>query len=344
MKRKLFVCLFVLLSIGLITGCGEKKNTSTPEDNLKIVASENKTIEYEDYDNGLISLQIPKGWKVEVPPVDYIHYTFKVYNPENPNYMFIFGLKQEGFLKSEKARKKWASLYPDTVFGKLSPIVPQTAEGFYKVWNNNAKLANQIDFKYEFFPYFNDFTVVESLGKSNLGGDILRATYNSADGKPMQGLFTASVHDAGKYMMYGIDMWPLNVYNIIMMTAPEDDFINWQPILDYSLSTIQFSSTFVNGFNKEEAQVVSTVIANQKVYDQISDMIMDSWNKRNTSSDIISQKRSDATLGYERVYDTETGDIYKAYNGFTDSYQGNKYQTATDDMYTKSISGYIEKR
>ena len=72
-------------------------------------------------------------------------------------------------------------------------------------------------------------------------------------------------------------------------------------------------------------------------------MIMDSWNKRNASYDIISQKRSDATLGYERVYNTETGDVYKAYNGFTDEYHGSVYQNVTDDMYTKSISGYIEK-
>ena len=72
-------------------------------------------------------------------------------------------------------------------------------------------------------------------------------------------------------------------------------------------------------------------------------MIMYSWNKRSASYDIISQKQSDATLGYERVYDTNTGEVYRAYNGFTDSYKGNRYQTVTDDMYTKAVSGYIEK-
>ena len=80
-----------------------------------------------------------------------------------------------------------------------------------------------------------------------------------------------------------------------------------------------------------------------KIYDEISDMIMDSWNKRNNSYDIISQKQSDATLGYERVYDTETNEIYKAYNGFTDDYSGNRYKPITDDMYTSAVSGYIEK-
>ena len=74
-----------------------------------------------------------------------------------------------------------------------------------------------------------------------------------------------------------------------------------------------------------------------------SDMIMSSWEARNNSYDIISQKQSDATLGYERVYDIETGDIYKAYNGFTDDYSGDRYQPIIDNMYTQVTSGYIEK-
>jgi hypothetical protein len=99
----------------------------------------------------------------------------------------------------------------------------------------------------------------------------------------------------------------------------------------------------MNGFSGQEDTLLKTIQENQKIYDQISDMIMSSWEARNNSYDIISQKQSDATLGYERVYDTETGDVYKAYNGFTDSYSGNRLQPITDDMYTKTISGYIEK-
>ena len=70
---------------------------------------------------------------------------------------------------------------------------------------------------------------------------------------------------------------------------------------------------------------------------------MDSWEKRNNSYDIISQKQSDATLGYERVYNTDTGEVYKAYNGFTDDYDGTKYKPITDDMYNLPTSGYIDK-
>ena len=74
---------------------------------------------------------------------------------------------------------------------------------------------------------------------------------------------------------------------------------------------------------------------------EISDMVMSSWENRNTTYDILSQKQSDATLGFERVYDTETGDVYKAYNGFTDDYSGTRFAPVTDDMYLKATSGEI---
>lgn len=338
---------FVLLSSG-----DADKTIRTSKGKAKIVKSETSVIEYETFDNDLISLKIPKGWKVEVPSVDYIHYTFKVYNPNNPDYMMIFMMKLEGFNKSEAARNWQKKYYPNQVFAKLPVINPQTTESFYNVWNETAEFVNTNNVKFEYLPKLNEFSVIDNLGTNVIGGDILRATYKNSNNDLIQGLFTASVKDAGSYYVNSnifnlfsekIDVWSLNVYNVILMTAPDSEFINWQSILDNCLSTLEFSDTFVNEFNKEESNILSTIQANQKVYNEISDMIMDSWEKRNNSYDIISQKQSDATLGYERVYDTDTGEIYKAYNGFTDDYDGTKYQPITDDMYIKSISGTIEK-
>ena len=365
-KKKIIIIAAIALVVVIVAICAvvvfNKSNTKENEgedtikldnskESVKITKNETSNIKYDKYDNGLVSFEYPAGWKVEVAPTDYIHYAFKVYNPENPTYMFLFNLKQEGALKSERARQVFANYYPDSPFAKIAAIDPQTTEAFYKVWNENSD-CNNTSLGVTFFPHLNDFTVMENLGKDMVGGDILRATYTDSNGKKAQGLFTAAVKSIGVYYIsenimnpFGsqVDVSPLNIYNIMIMSAPEEDFINWQGILDHCLSSIEFSQTFINGFNKEEDAVVSTVQANQKVYDQISDMIMDSWEKRNNSYDIISQKQSDATLGYERVYDTETGDIYKAYNGFTDDYTGDRYQAITDDMYTKATSGYIEK-
>lgn len=322
------------------------------EPKVTITKNEASTVEYDTYDNSLVSFKYPKGWTVEIAPVDYIHYCFKVYNPKNPDYMLFFGLKHEGFLKTEHAREVYAGYYPDAIFSKLPAIDPQTTKAYYEKWNEIAKYLNDVDFKSmpSFAPTFKNLELGDNLGTVTIGGDILRGTYDGQNGK-CQGLFTATVKDIGSYYISEniwnplgpqVDVWPLNVYNIIFMTAPEEEFINWQPILDNCLASIEFSQTFINGFNQEETTLTQTIIANQKVYDSISDMIMDSWEQRNASTDRISQKQSDATLGYERVYDTDTGEIYKAPNGFMDHYDGTKYEPITDDMYTEPTAGYIE--
>lgn len=361
-NKKFIIILSLVVLMALVIGSGiglillssgdANETIRTSKGKAKIVKSETSVIEYETFDNDLISLKIPKGWKVEVPLVDYIHYTFKVYNPNNLDYMMIFMMKLEGFNKSEAARNWQKKYYPNQVFAKLPVINPQTTESFYKVWNETAEFVNTNNVKFEYLPKLNEFSVIENLGANVIGGDILRATYKNSNNDLIQGLFTASVKDVGSYYVNSnifnlfskkIDVWSLNVYNVILMTAPDSEFNNWQSILDNCLSTLEFSDTFVNEFNKEESNILSTIQANQKVYNEMSDMIMDSWENRNNSYDIISQKQSDATLGYERVYDTKTGEIYKAYNGFTDDYTGERYKTITNDMYTSSISGYIEK-
>ena len=40
---------------------------------------------------------------------------------------------------------------------------------------------------------------------------------------------------------------------------------------------------------------------------------------------------------------TDCKKIYKAYNGFTDEYDGERYKSITHNMYTEKTSGYIEK-
>ena len=383
MKKNVFCCLFALLMLftvmlPLFTACSgesappvpsksetdvdetdedetdedetdedetDEDETDAPAQDVKvnIRAAEPLQVKYETFNNGMVSFEVPKGWKVDVPAVGYASYTFKAYDPANADRMFLFCLKFTGFLKSEAARAAFANLYPAALFGRLSAIEPQTTEAFYAVWHNNAALANTEQIKQNYFPLLENFTVIENLGKLPLGGDVLRASCDGGSGDLLQGLFTSSVYDAGSYYMYGYDFAPLNVYHNIMMTAPDAEFNDWLPVMDHCIGTVQFSDAFMQGYLREEETLVATVQANQKIYDEISDMIMDSWEKRSNSYDIISQKRSDATLGYERVYDTETGDVYRAYNGFTDGYTGSRYQSATDDMYTAAVSGYIEK-
>ncbi len=317
-----------------------------PDANIKIVKSEANQIEFEDYKTNEFSIKKPKGWKVDTLG-DYIHYTIKVYDPNNPTYQFFFNMKTEGYNKSDDAKRWQQKYYPNNIFAKTSVIDSKDTEGFYKIFNDLGTLNNSASFT---FPTLTDFTVIENLGKGTLGGDMLRATFKDSNGKDGEGIFTAYVYDPGPYYVNEniisgkqIDIQYLNVYDAIFITTPKDEFIDWEDILNTICSSLNFTDTFINGFNKEQDAVMKNFQQIRAIGNEISDGIMDSWNKRNTSFDIMSQKQSDATLGYERVYNVDTGEIYKAYNGFTDDYDGKQYKSITDEMYAEKTSGYIEK-
>ena len=336
MKKKILTILMFVVILFSMTGCG----------GVKIRQIETKSLKYVEYNNGLVKLKVPEGWKVDVIG-DYIHYTVKAYDPNNPTYQFFFNLKTEGYNKSEAAKAWQKKFYPNEIFAKNPVISTKDTEGFYKIFNELGPLNNTSTFT---FPTITDFTVVEKLGKGLVGGDVLRATFKDKDGNDAEGLFSAYVYDVGPHYVSEdffsakqVDIQYLSVYDTMFLTAPKDEFINWEEPLSIIASSLEFTDKFLSGFNSEQDAVMKNFQNVRNICNQITDGIMDSWEKRNASFDIMNQKQSDATLGYERVYDTKTGEVYKAYNGFTDDYDGKRYKTITDDMYTKGISGYIEK-
>ena len=354
-KKIITIAVVVIAIIGAVIGFSKfngRETTNnegiikTSKGNVKIVANEVSKVVLEDYENQYFKMKIPKGWKVETTG-DFIHYTIKAYNPENPTYQFFINLKSEGYNKSEDAKKWQQKYYPNDMFAKTAVIATKDTEGFYKIFNEMGPLNNSATFT---FPTLTDFTVVENLGKGLLGGDVLRATFKDAADKDAEGLFTAYVYDAGPYYINEnfisgkkIDIYFLSVYDAIFFTAPKEDFVDWEETLNKISASLEFTDSFMSGFNQEQDAVMKNFQSVRSICNEISDGIMDSWEKRSNTYDIMSQKQSDATLGYERVYDTETNEIYKAYNGFTDDYDGERYKPVTDDMYTKKTSGYIEK-
>lgn len=322
----------------------DKKENKEPE--VKIVKNEAQNIKLEDFDNGLVSMKIPKGWKVDTVG-DYIHYTVKVYNPENPTYQFFFNMKTEAYNKSQDAKSFYQRYYPNEIFAKNPVIEEETTEGFYKIFNEMGILNNTASFT---FPTLSNFKLIENLGSAPMGGDLLRASFTDENGKEGEGIFTAYVYDAGSYYMNEniisgkqIDTYPLSVYNTVFITAQKDELIDWEDTLNQISSSLQFSDTFISQYNNQQDAVMTTFQNIRSIGNQTSDMIMSAWESRSAAYDRMSQKQSDAILGYERVYDTENGEIYKAYNGFTDDYTGERYKSISDDMYTKPTDGYIEK-
>ena len=91
MKKTIKTILVLGIMILGLTGCA-KTSTMARKEKVKITKVETKMIKYTDFDNGLIKMKLPEGWKVDVLG-DYIHYTIKAYDPTNPTYQFFFNFK-----------------------------------------------------------------------------------------------------------------------------------------------------------------------------------------------------------------------------------------------------------
>ena len=311
-----------------------KKAIEISESKGKITPSETAGVEFEKYTDNDINIDIPKGWYVEVlDGVTPDFYTFMVYSRADERYRLYFNMKNEGCPASQKDKDFWMRWYSSSPFAKLPVVNPHNCEGYYKVFN--AMQQNNTD--YFTFPTINEFSIVEKLGTNTTGGDIVRATCKDESNNKLDGIFTTTVKPVSLYYAK-----TTSIYGSTFYTAPEGMLIEWQPIFNKMLDSFSFTEEFTEKYYNTLKQTAKSSSELSKTLNETSDIITKGWEARQSTYDKISQKQSDATLGYERVYDVETGDIYKAQNGFMDGYSGSDLKPITDDMYNLPIAGYIE--
>ncbi|MGN0518507.1 MAG: hypothetical protein ACI4II_07265 [Acutalibacteraceae bacterium] len=381
MKKRIIPLLIAASLLTSLTACGGVRitgnsagnNTTINDDgtktvqtekNVKITETAAKAAQTELYECSDFSITIPKGWKVTAGGIN-IYHSIRVYDPNEPvNQMFI-QLKAEPLLHCEEGKAGWQyNCYTlgNAMYAVLAdaPVMKNpSTEGFYQIQPQCIdNISRDTSYAGYTFPRFENFTVTERFASTSgmkayaLSDELLRATFTD-NGKEGEGLFSASVVDFGAtpvgtgrmngYLLETVDGGYYMAYNIMAITAVKDTFIEWESLLTKCMKTIKYSDSFVNATTQASNEKVAQAMQFSQNANQIMDGMMSSWESRNKSQDIISQKQSDATLGYERIYDSETNEIYRATNGFSDVYDGNRYQPVTDDnMYTQPISGYIE--
>ena len=370
-NRILSAALAAVLALSL-AACGGKTTvnedgtTTKIEHGVKITETAAKAVQTEKYETADFSITIPKGWTVTAGGTN-IYHSIRISDPQEPrNQMFVL-LKADILLHSQAGKTAWQQNYAlgntqAALFAKAPVLANPSTEGFFKIFPQYTAFVSEVEPDYAgyVFPRFDNFAVVERYASTSsmhsvaIGDELLRATFTDS-GKEGEGLFSASVVDFGSAMISGgnvinyqlqaVDGGYYMAYNIVAVTAAKDTFIEWESVLTDCFKTLQYSDSFVSATNQASNEKVALSKQISQNFNATMDGFMASWESRNKSQDIMSQKQSDATLGYERVYDTETGEIYKATNGFTDVYDGKRYQPVTDDtMYTQPISGYIEKQ
>ena len=288
------------------------------------------------------SMNIPQGWVVEeAPAYAGMFHEIRVYDPEKPINQILFMLKAEPLFPNETVQSLFGM--QNQIYGMCPVLTNVSTEGFFQVFSQYATAldANEI-YSSVHTPHIENFSVQESfvsnssMSSQAISPALLRATFTQ-DGLEGEGMFTADIIPFALDLGTGYYM----AYNVAAITAEKDTFQDWEQTLGKSLASLNYTQEFVNIANSQSNQGVSTAQSLSQAASETSDMIMSSWENRNTSQDIISQKQSDATMGYERIQDTETGEIYKIDNGFMDHYDGERYRSITDEQYTEEVKAVI---
>ena len=288
------------------------------------------------------SMDIPEGWTVRSSAMyTGMFHAIHVFDPEKPANQIFFMLKMEPMFPDENSRAMMA--LSSDLFGKCPILTNVSTQGVFEIFPQFADAMNATaDYADIQTPYIADFSVTESfestqgMSSVSISPAILRADFTQ-DGTAGEGMFTA---DVVPFAM-GTGMGYYSVYNLTVLSAEKGTFQDWQPTLNKVLSSLNYTPEFQSFAMSQSNQAASTSQSLSQSASEMSDSIMSSWENRNRSQDIMSQKQSDATLGYERIVDTETGNIYKIDNGFTDWYDGSRYKSITDDQYTDSVEAVI---
>ena len=291
---------------------------------MQIIPTEAQSVTFETYNepNGYFTMQLPAGWTVETGG-DYISYYINAYDPNRGERGVYLMLSGAGYGSREAASLSMMQGYAGAQ--SLPVLANATTQGFFTDWL--ATLGASV-------------SVLERLGTSETD-DVLHVQTTFADGRQAEGLYSAAVEKLD--YNYGVDLSMTMATGIIMLHAESGELNDWLPVLEKSLGSIQFSSGFMQQRSAQWQQVMGTSRYISQTYSEISDMTLSTWANRSASLDIQMQEQSDATLGYDRVVDTETGSVYRIDAGTFDHADGDRFRLLEQGsaLYSQPLSGYM---
>lgn len=349
-NKKLLLCILIFTLVIVLVVCILNLLNDEPidENNDNVVSKtvvniKEETINLIQYTNEDFSMKIPEGWMVETVPGN--KYAIHVYNPNNSIYQMFLITSTGGFLKNAEAKQYYQiySSVSENDLQKLPILNPDTPENLFKNWNAVVGFmkTNVNGFTNFNFPLFMNFNVKEHFAlnsklKENLGDKvtqaILRATFTSADANNQgEGLFSVSIVDLEQQNIN----FPLAIYNAMGISAPKGELINWIDILTQCLSSLKFSDDYLKKVPEPLVNINDEINITVTSY-------MTAWKSRQTNSDIQEQKIIDMNLNFERVYNVESGKVYRANKGWFAKYVGDDYKLITEDMYLLPLAGFVE--
>jgi hypothetical protein len=338
MKRLVLVLL--TLAAVLVLGCNSK--TQAPSSPIPSSPSPTATsqpaptLNLEDYNGGFFSIKKPVGWDI-VTAGSCSTFAFCIRDKEHPaNQIFYFNELGPVYLAEEQKTvdKNYVDMGGSLPAWFEMPVVnPLTPENYLSSFELIADTSIAKKFM-QGFPELKNIEIISvAEEKSPLPGGqtkTIRALFQQG-GELGEGLFYITV--APLIPLTGFAWGGIGFgYVIIGITSVKSDFSYFQETLTQSLNSLNISQSFIDNCLKQQQQQVGGILKAGNTLSETSDIIMDVWESRNRSDDIISEKRSDAILVNERVYNPDTGTVYEVPLGFYDGYNLHREQYNMDNL------------
>jgi len=330
MRRIGFLVLLVILVIAIAGFCAARQGLRSP----KLAA----------YNGGFFSINIPRGWEV-ITAGQCSSFSFVVRDPKSPlRQIFFFGEVGPVYLSEQQRQIDLNYMrmggYPVS-WVDMPSVTPLSPANFLASFSKIAKSKTAQQFMPQ-CPRLENFQTISVLPQPSAmqGGQtaLVRGLFTK-NGGVGQGLFVATVAPLspmnggpGSGIGYG--------FLIAGITAPKREFANLEPILSASLRSYNIASSYVAKCLQMQARTYAGIMKAGQTLRETSDMIVNGWQKRQKVDDIIAEKRSDAMLGKERLYDPETGEVYEFDNGFYDTYKLHRQRYEMSNLQRLPANNY----
>lgn len=299
---------------------------------LQLHSQPNDSLKLEKFDGGFFSINKPEGWRV-ITAGACSDFAFLIRDPaEALRQIFYFGEIVPVYMSEQQKQIDYQYInmggYP-IAWIEMPVVNPLTPSNFLIQFHVIAQTQIAQSFMPQ-CPKLENLQIISAVPQQSLissgSTELVRALFTEG-GNLGEGLFLVTVAPfmpfaggpgggiAGGFLLTGI-------------TAPKIEFRNIQNTLVKSLGSFTISQSYVANCLRQQASTYAGILKAGKTLSEVSDIVMQGWEDRNRSDDIIAEKRSDAILGKERVYDPETGDVYEFENGFYDKYNidRNRYE------------------
>lgn len=279
------------------------------------------------FDGGFFSIDVPQGWEVHVGGHCSL-FSFVLRDPTRPaRQVFYFGsIGPLTLSQQQRALDQWyvqSGGYPMPHL-EFPVLEPATTTNFMALWTAIAETSIMANFL-PARPMLYDFTpVAETPVETPMAGfggvaSLIRGFF--AEGNDLaEGLFSVTlVPEMGDIGGPGGNTG--RGISFTGIAAPKREFAALERDLTRIAGSLAISRQYVQQCLAQAQAQWEGVQGVGQTLRETTDIVNGWWDARQASDDILIEKRADAILGVERMYDPDTRQVYEFPDGFSDGYE-----------------------